>query len=143
MKKIYLLLLFLAFCLSACKQKLPPDIWGKEQMITFLVDAQLLEAKVSVKDLPKKESDSLYACYYEELFAYYNTTREIWEKNMNYYRDKPEEMDDIYKEIIARLTLMESTELPELQRPQKQRHPDSLKLQPDSSKFKKVFHSNE
>jgi hypothetical protein len=43
---------------------------------------------------------------------------------MKYYRDKPEEMDDINKEIIARLTLMESTKVRE---PQKLQLPDSLK----------------
>ena len=98
----------LVLCLSACKPSLPPDIWEKEKMIEFLVDAQLLEAKVSVKDLPKKQSDSLYARYYKELFAYYNTTQEIWVKNMEYYHNKPERMDDIYKEVISRLTLLES-----------------------------------
>jgi hypothetical protein len=103
----------LLLSLSACKQNLPPDIWKKEKMIEFLVDAQLLEAKVSTKELPKQQSDSLYACYYEELFTYHNTTQEIWKKNIEYYRDKPEEMDDIYKEIIARLTLLESTEVNE------------------------------
>jgi len=105
-------ILFIVFvlCLPACKQNLPPDIWDKEKMIEFLVDAQLLEAKVSIAELSRKQSDSLYACYYEELFAYHNTTQEIWEKNTEYYRDKPEEMDDIYKEVISRLTLLESTE---------------------------------
>jgi hypothetical protein len=115
-------------CLSACKQSLPPDIWEKEKMIEFLVDAQLLEAKVSIEELPKKQSDSLYACYYEELFAYHNTTREIWLKNMKYYRDRPEEMDDIYKEIISRLTLLETTKVNEQQKLQLQ---DSLKRKKD------------
>ena len=126
-----ILLIVFVLCLSACKQKsLPPDIWEKEKMIEFLVEAQLLEAKVSIKDLPRKQSDSLYACYYEELFACYNTTREIWKKNIEYYRDRPEEMDDIYKEIIARLTLIESTGTHE---PQPQ----------DSLKRKKPFKRNE
>jgi superfamily II DNA or RNA helicase len=97
-------------CLSSsCKQKSPPDIWEKEKMIEFLVDAQLLEAKVTTKELPKKQRDSLYARFYEELFAYHNTTQEIWQKNIEYYRDKPEEMDDIYKEVVLQLTLLEST----------------------------------
>jgi hypothetical protein len=123
MKNICCLLILFLLCLSACKQNLPPDIWEKEKMIEFLVDAQLLEAKVSTKQLSKRENDSLYACYYEELFAYHHTTQEIWEKNMKYYRNRPEEMDDIYKEIIARLTLLESTE------PNERLNQDTLPLQ--------------
>ena len=105
----------LSFCfallsLSACQwNTLPPDIWEKEQMTEFLVEAQLVEAKVETKEFSKKQKDSLSACLYEELFACYNTTREIWQKNIEYYRDKPEEMDDIYKEVVLRLTLLEST----------------------------------
>ena len=110
MKNLCCLLSMLLLCLSACIQKLPPDIWEKEKMVEFLVEAQLIEAKISVEELPKKQSDSLYAYYYEELFAYHNTTQEIWKKNIEYYRDKPEEMDDIYKEVILQLTLLESTE---------------------------------
>jgi len=105
----------LSFCfallsLSACQwNSLPPDIWEKEQMTEFLVEAQLVEAKVDAQELPKQQKDSLYTSSYEELFAYYNTTREIWQKNIEYYRDKPEEMDEIYKEVVLRLTLLEST----------------------------------
>jgi hypothetical protein len=109
MKKLCrILFIVFALCLLSCKPNLPPDIWEKEKMIEFLVDAQLLEAKVSIVDLSRKQSDSLYTRYYEELFAYHNTTQEIWKKNIEYYRDKPEEMDDIYKEVISRLTLLES-----------------------------------
>jgi len=122
MKKICCIFFTLfVLCLPACKhKKLPPDIWEKEKMIAFLIDAQLLEAKVTIKELPKNQSDSLYACYYEELFACHNTTREIWGKNTEYYRDRPEELDDIYKEIIARLTLIESmvTQEPQKSKPQ-------------------------
>jgi hypothetical protein len=96
-------------CLSACKPKLPPDIWEKEKMIEFLVDAQLLEAKVSNQNLPKEKSDSLLACYYKKLFDYHYTTHEIWQKNNEYYRNKPEELDEIYKEVVSQLTLLEST----------------------------------
>ena len=98
------------FLLSACKwQTLPPDIWQKEQMAEFIIEAQLVKAKVDAQELPNQQKDSLYASSYEELFAYYNTTREIWQKNIEYYSEKPEEMDEIYKEVVLRLTLLEST----------------------------------
>jgi hypothetical protein len=109
MKNLCFILILFLLCLSACKQNLPPDIWKKEKMIEFLVDAQLLEAKVTTKNLPKQQNDSLYACYYEELFVYHNTTLEIWSKNMDYYKDKPEELDEIYKKVVSCLTILEST----------------------------------
>jgi len=108
MKNLCYALLTLVLCLSACKPKTPPDIWDKEKMTEFLVEAQLLEAKISVQELPKPQADSLYARSYEELFAFYNTTREIWQKNIEYYRDKPTEMNEIYKEVVERLTLLEN-----------------------------------
>jgi len=114
-------------CLPSCKQTLPPDIWEKETMIEFLVEVQLVEAKVSTSDLPKKQRDSLYTLYYEELFAYYNTTRYIWQKNIDYYRDKPEEMDDIYKEVVQQLTLLESTVQQKQPNPKILKSRDSLK----------------
>jgi len=117
MKNLCYILLMTVLCLSACKQKLPPDIWEKEQMIEFLTEALLLEAKVSTAELPKQKTDSLYNCYYEELFAYYNTTQEIWQKNIEYYKDKPRKMDDIYKEVVSRLTLLENIKPHEHQRP--------------------------
>jgi len=129
MKNICCILLMFMLFLPSCKHTLPPDIWEKETMVEFLVEAQLVEAKVSTSDLPKKQRDSLYTRYYEELFAYYNTNHEIWQKNIDYYRDKPEEMDDIYKEVVLRLTLLESTVQQKQQpNPEILKRRDSLKL---------------
>lgn len=126
----------------ACKQKsLPPDIWEKEQMTEFLFESLLLEAKVSIQELSKEQRDSLCAHYYEELFSCHNTTREIWGKNMNYYRDKQKEIDDIYKEIITRLTLLENTKqhlLKNTKETLKQKNFFKSKLDIDSLKNKNI-----
>jgi len=128
MKNICCILLMFMLCMPSCKHTLPPDIWEKETMIEFIVEAQLVEAKVLTSDLPKKQRDSLYTRCYEELFAYYNTNQVIWQKNIDYYRDKPEEMDDIYKEVVLRLTLLESTVQQQLPNGEILKSRDSLKL---------------
>jgi hypothetical protein len=108
-KKYCIFLLSTLFLIIGCEQKnTPPDIWSRETMVNFLTEAQLLEAKISIKKLPTEQRDSLYLIYYEELFAAFNTDRETWAKNMEYYKNDPETLDEIYTEVISRLNLLES-----------------------------------
>lgn len=112
----YILILSAALFLTAScsrvakakKEKLPPGVWDKEQMIEFLTQAQLVEAKAKSAKIPAKQQDSLAKIYYEELFAYFDTDKESWEYSLQYYKKNSEKLNEIYAGVQTELSLIET-----------------------------------
>lgn len=53
-----------------------------------------------------KNQDSL-ARYYKQVFASHNITQEEFETAINWYKSNPEQLDTVYKNIVANLTVQD------------------------------------
>lgn len=88
--RILLLLSILFFCFTGCREEgivpKPKNLIDEETYITLMVELQLLDAWVFTSE-EISNPDSMK----QELFGYYNTTQELFEKSNAYYQSKPEE----------------------------------------------------
>lgn len=96
---------------SSCsrkKEKLPVGIWEKRQMVEFLTQAQLVEARLVTENSPLEKRDSFAEIYYNQLFTTYDTNKESWEQNLFYYRNYPDKLNEIYANVLSELSIMET-----------------------------------
>ena len=80
--------------------KLPPDILSSNQMIEVMVDLQLIEGLIAVRDTEAEE----VGAYYKSIFDKHQINREILDKSIQYYSEHPEILEMIYQEVITELS---------------------------------------
>ncbi|MDR0364944.1 MAG: DUF4296 domain-containing protein [Bacteroidales bacterium] len=113
LKFILFILTIMLFLNASCSriaknEKLPPEIWDKRQMVEFLTQAQLVEAKIKNAKVSAQRQDSLSEIYYNELFTHFNTDKESWERSLQYYKKNPEKLNEIYADVLTELSLLET-----------------------------------
>ncbi len=99
----------LIFSTISCKKEsphLPP-----EQMVPVLADLHLADVYSGLLHTPGqpaqgKNMDSL-ALWTKSIFAAHHITREEFTASMNWYRDRPEELDSLYAKVIPYLSAMQ------------------------------------
>ncbi len=107
MKKI--LILSLTFILSACggEELEPPDnLVSKEQMISFLIDLHLAEAKINTLAVPYDSSKLLYKHYEKYLFEKHEIEDSAYYESFKYYLHNLQTMDEIYGAVVDSLNVM-------------------------------------
>ncbi len=77
------------------------QILPKEVMIKVLADAHLAEA--ALQNYHGSKRDSLAILYYEQIFAIHGVRKEDFEYTYDQMRQQPEQLDEIYGEVMARL----------------------------------------
>ncbi|MBS1643937.1 MAG: DUF4296 domain-containing protein [Bacteroidetes bacterium] len=111
MRNVTLLALFLVFIFGACKQKttahLPP-----EQMVPILADLFIADAysatlQDSLHKNELKNYDSL-AKWTEHILARHQLTMTSFNQSMDWYRDRPNELDSLFARMIPFLDSMKS-----------------------------------
>lgn len=126
MKKL-LILLFAISSLFSCEseEKKPDYVWSEERFTEVLTELQMAESVVRLgyNRLP----DSLYLndSIYNAAFRKVNTNKVEFDSNMNYYLQRPEQLEKIYDQVIVNL----STRLGELkakQNEEENKPPSSL-----------------
>lgn len=93
--------------LSACfqnREKLP---WSQEKTIAFFTEVQLIESELSFQG-KNQQKDSLSKIYYQALFEKFGTNQTEFETILKYYTEHPDEMENIYSEVITKLMLIQS-----------------------------------
>jgi hypothetical protein len=88
----------------------PSGVLSKEKMIDLLVDINLAESALRV-GLPAHNlpSDSLYQkSQFIKVFEKNKVKPDDFDKSLNYYTEHVEELNEIYLEVINRLTVMEA-----------------------------------
>jgi hypothetical protein len=114
MKKL-LLLLFATLLLASCytthdKSQVPKpdDLIVRDTLIHLLAEIELIESAIRDKQNLGHEIDDLNEAFYATVFKKYNVSREQFNRSMDYYKQNLEEMDDIYEDVISRLSVIES-----------------------------------
>ena len=102
MKRLFIITL-LALACSAREDAPPSDVLPRDRFKEVLLEAQLLEARMSqeltvahVGTIPSEQ-------YYEELFKAKGTTKDEFRRSFAYWSGRSEDMKEIYEEILAEL----------------------------------------
>ncbi|MTI32708.1 DUF4296 domain-containing protein [Xanthovirga aplysinae] len=110
MKKFFLILsLGLAFSCDTKKSvplsPKPDSLLSEEQMISFLVDVQILEGKIKALNLKRDSAEVLFTYYEKELYKEHGFSDSVYLKSYRYYLENTEEMADIYQAVYDSLEL--------------------------------------
>lgn len=97
-------LLFVIFCcmnLLACNKDMAEMPIDRDKLIPILVDVHLAEA--AMQEVPSEKRDSLGKAYYKKVFSIHKVTEADFNKSLFIIRQDPDELEAIYKEVIANL----------------------------------------
>ncbi len=116
-KAWHLLILIAAFgiiafysCSGEKKEVIPDYVLPKDTMVMIVADYHLIEAELTHTRGRGKDVNKLRDHYYAALFDRYNIDQETLNKNFDYYKDRLEELQGIYQDVVTRLSYMESEE---------------------------------
>jgi hypothetical protein len=87
---------------------------SEEKMISFLVDLHLAESqsRLHAADTSKINDSVQKRLLFFELYRKHGITPEEFSNSLEYYISKMDKLDEIYNEVISRLTLMEAESKP-------------------------------
>lgn len=112
--KSYVLKSIVAFLLISvfisCGKKtvsIPSDVLPKKQMIEVMTDVQLAEAAKDVAMSEDKTKNTIQE-YYAFIFNKHRITKEQFQKSFDFYKTHPELMEEIYSEVINRLSELQA-----------------------------------
>jgi hypothetical protein len=109
---ISLALMLGAMNLAGCKQQeeeKPSHLLTIDQMIDITTDIQLIEAALNYRRNIGLDFIEARESYYTELFVKYEINRPVYDQNVIYCNRKPERMEFIYNEVLARLENLQNT----------------------------------
>jgi hypothetical protein len=107
MKKNFLILIAVVMFGCIPKDKPPENIMSKEQMVSFLIDLHLIEAKISISRFPNDSVKVIFPEIEEELFRKHHISDSIYFRSYQYYLNDMFEMEEIYTAVVDSLSLRE------------------------------------
>lgn len=107
MKKILFIgLLFMGF--SCVNKPAPPEgIMSQQEMVDFLIDIHIIEAKVSMSRIPYDSVKLFFDEVEDSLYRKHHVTDSIYKKSYQYYLEKIDLMEEIYSAVVDSLSLRE------------------------------------
>jgi len=100
------------FGLSCCKKKqVPEGILTQEKMVAVMSDLYITEQKISTLGVKRDSLSQMFDVMKEKVFAKQGITDSIFRKSMDYYIDRPLEMETIYTSLVDSLNLREQRAL--------------------------------
>lgn len=100
---IFLVIIFFV----ACGENRPQGIFKEKEMTDILFDIHVADSYIS--NLPPDSSNKEKVNYYLSIYQKYNTDSAQIRKNLEYYSEHPQELEDIYAEISKRLRTTEES----------------------------------
>lgn len=111
MRGVFLFTLCVMIVMS-CHSKAKEMPIDENKLINILVDVHVAEAAMQEYASPKK--DSIGKVYYQEIFSLHHVTEEAFIKSMYLLRQDPEEMETVYKAVVAELERREKEVKPDM-----------------------------
>ena len=111
--KYFLLVISIALFLSCSKKAIviPPDVIPEKQMIEVMTDVHLAEATKNLPLLPQDTSTHAISEYYNFIFNKYHITKDKFQKKFDFYKSNPELMEEVYSEVLSRLSEMQAKQI--------------------------------
>ncbi|MBR9999246.1 MAG: DUF4296 domain-containing protein [Cyclobacteriaceae bacterium] len=103
----------LAFCflilLSGCveKDKIPDNIMSKQEMVDFLIDLHIVEARISLARFPNDSIKLFFPEIEDSLYRKHQVTDSLYKKSYQYYLQHISLMEEIYSAVVDSLSLRE------------------------------------
>ena len=104
--------LILAFQLISCENKTsdeddkyirPEKFLSQEELIDAMVDFRIAEAAIRQIASKGENTNKITPYYYKPMLEKHGLTIQDYHANLDYYANYPDEMDEIYKEVVNRL----------------------------------------
>lgn len=107
-----------SFMLLACNNdemvefvQKPAQLLTKDQMVAFLVDLHLAEAKISYAGVGRADStEQMFRNYEAYLFEKHNITDSVYYQSYEYYLAHMEQLDEIYASVVDSLSVLNTME---------------------------------
>jgi hypothetical protein len=101
-----LFLLFLNFSCQQTEQK-PDDVLSHNEMVKVLAEVYITEEKISRAGISPDSAALLFEIASEKLYDQTGVPDSVFKESLNYYMDRPKEMEMIYSILIDSLQLRE------------------------------------
>jgi hypothetical protein len=116
MKHLAFLMAVLLVMLYSCtsgedKVKVPDNIIHPDSMVKVLVDFQLAEAALQVKQQERKEPRKYIGLYYSFIFKKHDINREDLDNSLQFYSGHPKLLQEIYEKVLTELSTRQSKTL--------------------------------
>lgn len=110
MKFKFNILIYLLLILISCDspEKKPENIISQENMVSILIDIQVLEAIYNTRLIHEEDRNERMDRYYKEIFENHQTTIDIFNESYSYYQENPVILDAIYEEVLEKLEAMQT-----------------------------------
>ncbi len=102
-------MLCVAFLGAACskKQKTPEGILGRDEMVKAITEVLVAEEKVNRMLLNGDSSKLVFAIMRKKVFERTGVDDSAFYRSMDYYIDRPKELEQIYAALVDSLNLKE------------------------------------
>ena len=116
MRSIHRITLFFIILALACHQPeeriTKTDIIPKENLVPILVEIHLADALLQLsivrQNFPGRDSLSNY----QDILQKYGYSKKTFDKTIEFYENDPDELNDLYEEVISELTQLQSETRP-------------------------------
>ena len=89
----------------------PAQLLSKQQMVSFLIDLHLAEAKMNYTEVRQSDStEILFRNYEKHLMDEHGFADSVYLESYAYYLDHMELMDEIYEDVVDSLNVMSTLE---------------------------------
>jgi len=107
MKKLYILFIFSMVLACVTEEKPPDNIMSQQQMIDFLIDLHIVEAKVSMLRIPFDSVKLFFTEVEDSLYRKHQISDSTYKKSYQYYLENITQMEEIYAAVVDSLSLRE------------------------------------
>jgi hypothetical protein len=106
------IVIMIIFGLSCCKKKqVPEGILTRDKMVAVMSELYVTEQKISTLGVKRDSLSQMFDVMKEKVFAAQGITDSVFRKSMDYYMDRPLEMETIYTSLVDSLNLREQRSL--------------------------------
>ena len=89
----------------------PSQLLSQQEMVSFLIDLHLAEAKMNYIEIGKNDSlEIVFRNYEKYLMNQHGFTDSVYLQSYEYYLDHMELLDEIYSDVVDSLSVMNSRE---------------------------------
>ncbi len=108
--------LFLLLCFISCekREKQPQGILSKAQMVDWMIDIYLVEARIQVLPIMRDSAYKIFLPYQDSLMRKKGLQDSVLRKSYQYYLEHPVEFEALYDTVIDSLSLREQRLIPSL-----------------------------